>query len=152
LWHRIFLQLFWDLQFLVHRPPNTCTFFLHNFCRQKLYNFLFYFFFRFFYYFWFWYTKKTYCTSFEISFQNNQVCFYKECQFLHYFNAKKWKIWRIAKKIVWPFMDFRLNLSKKYICLEVCVQKTVGPKINGGKFCVTNYQIKLQASKKIFIF
>ena len=32
---------------------------------------------------------------------------FKEFQFLHYFNPKKWKIWRITKLCKWLFMHFR---------------------------------------------
>ena len=88
---------------MVNRPTNMYTFFL-QFLLTKIMqivvsNFLCFFFFH-----------------------NKQVCFYKECQFLHYFIAKKWKMWRISK-----------------FCNWLCVPKTFSTKIMGGKAWTKNY-------------
>ena len=129
----LFHNLFLDLQFLVHRSLNKCTFlFATFFCRQKLCNFLFYFFCNFAFSFDSVLHLKDFCVIIKL--KNVSFCM------ISIIKSGNCKILCLT------------NLAKKYMCLEVRVPKTVGPKIICGKSNVKDYLIKLIGSKKLTIF
>ena len=84
---------------MVHRPTNTCTFF-NNVLLEKIVQILVLtcFFFNFAITFDSDTLKKAIVSHLKDFFSKNKFVF-KKSQFLHYLNPKKWKIWRITKKI-----------------------------------------------------
>ena len=79
------------LGLLVHRSPNTCPFLFAQFsfsdenCATSCFTFFCNFAITF--------DSDTLKKPTVLHLHNKQVCFYKEFQFLHDFNAKKWKVW-----------------------------------------------------------